>query len=385
VAILQEIRIFCSTDLCKTAQMFLEKIYLSNFKNYEEANFTFSKQVNCIVGENGSGKTNLLDAVYFLALSKSSVHSQDALSINHDADVMMIDGIFKKNKKKHQITCSIQRGQKKVLMHDKKPYERLADHIGQFPVVLIAPDDTELIKEGSEERRRFFDGVLSQMDATYLSDYQQYNRILEQRNSLLKIFFERNFLDQDLLDTYSDPLVKLAVKIFEQRKSFIEKFLPIFKIHYSILSEGREDVDIIYESEVGSGEFPQEFRLNRNVDVKAQRTTKGIHKDDYVFEIDRYPVKKFGSQGQQKSFVMALRLGQFEMLQELREIKPILLLDDIFDKLDDRRIQKLIESIDNQTFGQVFITDARPERTEKILANVKAEVNYIRTNPSASK
>ena len=270
-------------------------------------------------------------------------------------------------------------------MHDKKPYERLADHIGQFPVVLIAPDDTELIKEGSEDRRRFFDGVLSQMDNAYLADYQQYNRLLEQRNGLLKLFFERNYSDQDLLDTYSDPLVKLAVKIFEQRKNFIEKFLPIFKKHYSILSEGREEVDIIYESEVGSGEFPQEFRLNRNFDMKAQRTTKGIHKDDYVFEIDRYPVKKFGSQGQQKSFVMALRLGQFEMMEALREVKPILLLDDIFDKLDDRRIQKLIESIDNQTFGQVFITDARPERTEKILENIKAEVNYIRTNPSASK
>ncbi|MFY7910419.1 MAG: DNA replication/repair protein RecF, partial [Emticicia sp.] len=198
--------------------MFLEKIYLSNFKNYEEANFTFSSQVNCIVGENGSGKTNLLDAVYFLALSKSAIHSQDALNINHDADVMMIDGIFRKGDKKHQITCSIQRGQRKVLLHDKKPYERLADHIGQFPVVLIAPDDTELIKDGSEGRRRFFDGVLSQMDNDYLTDYQHYNKLLDQRNSLLKIFFERNFLDQDLLDTYSDPLVKIAIRIFEQRR-----------------------------------------------------------------------------------------------------------------------------------------------------------------------
>ncbi len=359
--------------------MFLEKIYLSNFKNYEEANFSFSSQVNCIVGENGSGKTNLLDAVYFLALSKSAIHSQDALAINHDADVMMIDGVFRKGDKKHQITCSIQRGQRKVLMHDKKPYERLTDHIGQFPVVLIAPDDTELIKDGSEGRRRFFDGVLSQMDNDYLADYQHYNKLLDQRNSLLKIFFDRNFLDQDLLDTYSDPLVKLATRIFEQRKNFIEKFLPIFKKHYQILGEGREEVEIIYESEVASGDFVKEFRLNRQTDVKAQRTTKGIHKDDYVFEIDRYPVRKFGSQGQQKSFVMALRLAQFEMLEELREEKPILLLDDIFDKLDDRRIQKLIESIDNQTFGQVFISDARPERTEKILENVKTEINYIRT------
>lgn len=360
--------------------MFLEKIYLSNFKNYEEASYVFSPQVNCIVGENGSGKTNLLDSIYFLALSKSAIHHQDANNINHNTDYMMIEGVFRKNTRTHQITCSIQRGQRKVLMHEKKPYERISDHIGQFPVVLIAPDDTELIKEGSEDRRRFFDGVLSQMDNEYLNDYQQYNRILEQRNSLLKIFAERNFIDQDLLDTYSDPLVKLALRIYRQRREFMDTFLPIFKKHYAVLSEGREEVEIIYESEVASGEFPQEFRLNRQTDVRAQRTTKGIHKDDYIFEIDTYPIKKFGSQGQQKSFVMALRLAQFEMIETLREVKPILLLDDIFDKLDDRRIHSLIESINNNTFGQVFITDARPERTQKILEGVKAEVKYFTIN-----
>ncbi|MFD2523819.1 DNA replication/repair protein RecF [Emticicia soli] len=360
--------------------MFLEKISLSNFKNYEEATYTFSPQVNCIVGENGSGKTNLLDAIYFLALSKSSIHHQDALNINHESEFMLIDGIFNKKDRTNQITCSIQRGQRKILMHEKKPYERISEHIGQFPVVLIAPDDTELIKEGSEDRRRFFDGVLAQMDNEYLNDYQQYNRILEQRNSLLKIFADRNFIDQDLLDTYSDPLVKLALRIYKQRRSFVDTFLPIFKKHYLVISEGREEVEIIYESEVASGEFPQEFRLNRQTDVRAQRTTKGIHKDDYVFEIDSYPIKKFGSQGQQKSFVMALRLAQFEMIETLKETKPILLLDDIFDKLDDRRINSLIESINNNTFGQVFITDARPERTQKILEDVKAEVKYFTIN-----
>ncbi|RFS15851.1 DNA replication/repair protein RecF [Emticicia sp. C21] len=361
--------------------MFLEKIYLSNFKNYEEASYNFSPQVNCIVGENGSGKTNLLDSIYFLALSKSSIHHQDAHNINHYAEFMLIDGVFKKNNRTHQITCSIQRGQRKILMHEKKPYERISDHIGQFPVVLIAPDDTELIKEGSDERRRFFDGVLSQMDNEYLNDYQQYNRILEQRNSLLKIFADRNFIDQDLLDTYSDPLVKLALRIYKQRRNFVDTFLPIFKKHYAIISDGREEVEIIYESEVASGEFLQEFRLNRQTDVRAQRTTKGIHKDDYIFEIDTYPIKKFGSQGQQKSFVMALRLAQFEMIETLRETKPILLLDDIFDKLDDRRIHSLVESINNHTFGQVFITDARPERTQKILEEVTAEVKYFTITP----
>ncbi len=361
----------------EVSRMFLEKIYLSNFKNYEEATFTFSPQVNCIVGENGSGKTNLLDAVYFLALSKSAMHHQDVFSINHDADYMMIDGVFSKNSHTHQITCTIQRGQRKIMMYEKKPYERIADHIGQFPVVLIAPDDTELIKEGSEERRRFFDGVLAQMDSEYLTDYQQYNRILEQRNSLLKIFAERNYMDHDLLDTYSDPLVKLAVRLHKQRKEFMETFLPVFKKHYALISEGREEVEIVYESEVAVDNFTQEFRQNRQTDIRAQRTTKGIHKDDYVFDIDTYPIKKFGSQGQQKSFVMALRLAQFEMIEILKELKPILLLDDIFDKLDDRRIHSLIESINHGIFGQVFITDARPERTRKILEQVDTEVKYF--------
>ena len=357
--------------------MFLEKLYLSNFKNYEENNFLFSSQVNCIVGENGSGKTNLLDAVYFLALSKSAFHNQDALAIRHEENFMMIDGSFRKNKKKYQITCTIQRGQRKILMHDKKPYERIADHIGQFPVVLLAPDDTDLIREGSEERRRFFDGVLSQIDSSYLADYQQFNRILDQRNGLLKIFFERNYLDEDLLETYNEPFLALNQKIFEQRKTFMEKFIPVFKKHYKNLSEGREDVEIIYESEVGNEEFTKDFRRNRQRDVQSQRTNKGVHKDDFVFEIDNFAVKKFGSQGQQKSFVMALKLAQFEILEEIREVKPILLLDDIFDKLDDRRIEKLIQLIDNQTFSQVFITDARPERTKKILENVKVEVRYF--------
>lgn len=360
--------------------MFLEKLYLSNFKNHEEKTFHFSPQINCIVGENGSGKTNLLDAIYFLALSKSAFHNQDALCVQHEADFMMIDGVFQKNEQKHQITCSLQKGQRKVLLHDKIPYQKISEHIGQFPVVMIAPDDTDLISEGSEERRRFFDGVLSQTTDEYLVDYQRYNRILDQRNGILKIFYEQNFVDDDLLDTYSEPLVELAQKIYQQRKLFMQEFLPLFQKHYQNISEQRERVDISYESEVSSADFVQEFRRNRHVDVKAQRTTKGIHKDDFIFEIDGFAVKKFGSQGQKKSYVMALRLAQFDLIQAFRHTKPLLLLDDIFDKLDDRRIHKLIESIENESFGQVFITDARPERTQKILENVSIEVKYFEMN-----
>ncbi len=396
--------------------MYLERISLTNFKSYEADSYRFSTAINCIVGENGSGKTNLLDAIYFLALTKSAFSNQDGLSINHEGEFMMIDGVFVKvdidrqkleiselgknlvnekdtptytlhsslptpvvSQKSDQITISLQRGQRKTVLHDKKPYERLNEHIGKFPVVLIAPNDTDLIREGSEERRKFFDGVLSQSDANYLSDLQLYNRLLDQRNGLLRQFAERNYLDQDLLDVYSEPLLELAFKLYQQRSRFAQSFCPIFQKHYANLSESREVVEVIYESELASADFRREFKMNRQRDVAAQRTTKGAHKDDYAFEIDGHSVKKFGSQGQQKSFVVALKLAQFELLSQEKELKPLLLLDDIFDKLDDRRIQKLIGMMTDGTFGQIFITDARPERTEQLLAGLQTEVKFFRT------
>lgn len=262
-------------------------------------------------------------------------------------------------------------------MSDKKSYERLSDHIGRFPVVLIAPDDTYLVREGSEERRRFFDGVLSQLDPRYLDDFLHYNRILTQRNGLLKLFAERNYLDEDLLETYNDPLIELGLRIHAQRQAFMEKFVPLFQKYYAFLSNAKESVAVVYESEVATDDFPGEFRKHRSRDLHAQRTVKGIHKDDYVFEIDGVVLKKFGSQGQQKSFVIALKLAQYELLAAEKETQPILLLDDIFDKLDDKRIHKLIELIDDGSLGQVFITDARPERSRRILETVQAEVRFF--------
>lgn len=358
--------------------MHLEKLSLTNFKNYDDSRFTFGPQVNVIVGANGSGKTNMLDAIYFLSLSKSAFHNQDALSIAHDADFFIIDGIFSKDDRLTQITISLQRGQRKHLLADKKPYDRLSEHIGRFPVVLMAPNDTDLVREHSENRRHFFDGVLSQLDSDYLRDYLTYQQILKQRNSLLKLFAERNILDEELLETYNEPLLALAERIYERRKRFVSEFLPAFRQHYAYLSNERETVDIIYESEVGSDEFAKDFRRNRSRDIQLQRTTMGIHKDDYVFEIGGVALKKFGSQGQQKTFVIALKLAQFDQLRTEKEIKPILLLDDIFDKLDDRRIGKLIQLMDEGMFGQLFITDARPERTEQLLQDVKTEVAFFR-------
>ena len=356
---------------------FLEQLHLTFFKNYEDSSFVFSPQVNCFVGENGSGKTNLLDAIYFLALSKSAFHNQDALSVQHEADFFILDGTFKHKHKTTQITCSLQRGQRKVLMSDKKTYERMSDHIGRFLVVLMAPNDTDLIRGGSEERRRFFDGVLAQLNAEYLTEYLQYNKLLLQRNGLLKLFAEQNYVDNELLETYDEPLLILARRIFKKRRAFMVEYLPLFARHYAYLSESRETVEIIYESEVGGDDFEGNFRQNRQRDLSAHRTGKGIHKDDFVFEIGGVVLRKFGSQGQQKTFVLALKLAQYELLETQKQQKPLLLLDDIFDKLDDRRIQKLIQMMDDQCFGQVFITDARPERTQKLLENCKAEVRFF--------
>jgi DNA replication and repair protein RecF len=358
--------------------LFLEKLNLTYFKNYEEARFTFGASVNCVVGENGSGKTNLLDAIYILALSKSAFQTQDAFMLQHEAEFVVIDGVFQKDQKPVQITCSLQRGQRKVLLSDKKPYDRLSDHIGRFPVVLIAPNDTDLVRDGSEERRRFIDGVLSQLEQHYLQDLLQYNRILAQRNGILKQFAERNYTDHDLLDTYDEPLLALGQRIFERRHAFLATFVPLVQHHYNFLGESRENVAIVFESEVGAADFDKMFRQQRHRDLQAQRTTLGIHKDDFGFEMNHAPLRKFGSQGQQKSFVMALKMAQFDLLKTEKQIKPILLLDDIFDKLDDRRIQKLIELIDTDTFGQIFLTDARPERTAQLLGHVKTDVKFLR-------
>ena len=357
--------------------MFLKKLALHNFKNHLEFSAEFSEHCNCILGENGAGKTTVIDAIYFLSLTKSSLSNQEALCINHNQEFFMICGDFYKNEKIEEVICSLQRGQRKTILIDKKAIERIADHIGNYPVVMMAPHDTDIVRDSAEARRKFFDGVISQIDSEYFQNLLLHNRLLLQRNSLLKQFAERNYFDKPLLEVYSEPLLEKALIINKVRTQFLEKYLPIFQKHYAALSENREIVGIFYDSEVCEAGFSDEFKQNYKLDIAAHRTLKGVHKDDYSFEINSFTLRKFGSQGQQKAFAMALKLAQFELITVEKGQKPILLMDDIFDKLDDRRIQMLIQMIENKVFGQVFITDARPERSKKLLENISEGVNYV--------
>ncbi len=356
--------------------MFIKKINLINFKNYAETDLSFSSQINIFTGQNGAGKTNLLDAIYCLSLTKSAFSAAESNSIRHQENFFSILGDFYKNTHDYAIQYDLA-GTKKNFRIDKNPYDKLSEHIGAFPVVLVTPNDTDVIREGSEERRKFFDSIISQLDNLYLSELIRYNHLLKQRNSLLKQFAERNTVDHTLLDSYNQQLLKSAKLLHTKRKAFMEEYTPLFKAHYLNLSEEKEIPELAYESKLHEPDFEQRFLGNLQKDILLQRTGMGIHKDDYGFMLSGYAVKGYGSQGQQKSFVISLKLAHFDIIKKNKNIKPILLLDDIFDKLDDNRISKLMEMVAQDAFGQLFITDARPERTEKIFEHIRAEIRIF--------
>lgn len=357
--------------------MLLKKISLFNFKNYAEANLELSPGINCFVGRNGSGKTNILDAIHYLSLTKSSLNSIDNQSIKHGESLFSIKGSFINGKSNHEVICGFQQGHKKVVKVDKNEYDKLSEHIGRFPVVLIAPNDTDIIRDSNEIRRKFFDSILAQIDAEYFRELIQYSYYLKQRNSLLKHFGESNTFDSDQLEPYDVHLVPLAKSLAKKRDEFNKRYLPLLKEHYLNLSEGREEVGISYKSQVNYENYEVLFSKSRERDRITQRTNIGIHKDEYEFQIGDQSLKKFGSQGQQKSFLIALKLTQFEIIKDEKGFKPILLLDDIFDKLDDFRIKKLVEMVASHAFGQLFITDARPERSRSLLNDIDEEVRVF--------
>ena len=350
--------------------MYLEKIAVIDFKNHKFLEAEFCKDINCLVGLNGCGKTNLLDAIFYLSFARSAFNQTDFQNIRHEAPGFSISGIFHHGDHRSEVRVSVQPGRRKVLKVDRKKQSRASRHVGKFPVILVAPGDISLIAEGNEVRRKMIDMLLSQTDPLYLERLMNYSRALKQRNQLLKHFAESRNFDPDQLEPYDRILLQTGRQIALKRASFITGYQPILRKHFSWISNGREKVSLGYRSAFLGEGYEQIFREALDKDLVLQRTTVGVHRDAVDFEMNGYPLKQYGSQGQQKSFIIALKLAQFDVLLEEKGFKPILLLDDIFDKLDDERIGKLVDLIEKHKFGQVFITDARPERTWHFLRNV---------------
>lgn len=347
--------------------MYLKNLSLLNYKNITEASFAFNAKINCFVGKNGVGKTNVLDAIYHLAYGKSYFNPQAVQNIKHGEEFFVIDGTFEKDGRNEQVVCSLKKGQKKVLKRNGKAYDKFSEHIGFIPLVIVSPYDNDLIIEGSETRRRFIDSVISQLDASYLQQLIAYQKILAQRNALLKYFALNHTFDSEQLSIYNEQLDPLGHSIFLKRKKFLEDFVPIFNRHHQAVTDSAENVSLVYDSQLHEKGMLTLLAENLQRDRILQFTSVGIHKDDLLFEIEGYPIKKFGSQGQQKSFLIALKLAQFEFMKQQSGVLPILLFDDIFDKLDETRVAKIVEMVNDEVFGQLFISDTHPERTEEIV------------------
>lgn len=358
--------------------MFLKTILLRNFKNFEELKLEFSPKLNAFVGPNGIGKTNILDAVHYLALAKSYLNYSDTQNIKFGEKFLSLQGSFKKEDEESVIFCGVQKDKPKILKKNGKTYSRIADHIGQFPLVMISPYDSDLIKDGSAVRRRFIDNIISQSNKEYLQKLIRYNRVLQQRNTLLKYFFQNQTFDKVSLEIYNQDIINLGNFIFEKRNELLKQFQPIFQQYYQTISKGNETVSIVYQSQIHEKKLEDLLAENLNKDRIAQHSTQGIHKDDFDLNIENYPIKKFGSQGQQKSYLIALKLAQFELIKKNLNITPLLLLDDIFDKLDESRVEQLISLVNDEHFGQIFISDTHPERTETIVTKINSESKIFR-------
>ena len=336
---------------------YIQQIKLTNYKNYGFKSIDFAEKLNFIVGNNGIGKTNLLDAIYYSCLTKSYLSSSDLMVPNFTDSFFRIETNFCLNNDNQLLEIKYLKQEKKEVFVNKAKIEKQAAFIGKFPCVIITPDDNQLILGASELRRKFMDATLCQFSAEYMSSLIVYNKILTQRNALLKSFYENRSFDKNLLEVYNEKLISAGKLIFEYRKTFLAKFIPIFKSIYKQIFDGTEEISIIYDSDLLTKDFEQLIAESQEQDRSAQRTTKGTHLDDLIFELNNFPVKKIGSQGQQKTFLLSLKLAQYELLKSEKQMKPLLLLDDIFDKLDANRITKIFQLINSDDFGQVFITD----------------------------
>jgi DNA replication and repair protein RecF len=357
--------------------MVLSELSLVNFKNYGDASLQFDPNVNIFTGLNGQGKTNLLDAVHYLSTCKSYFNPIDSQNIRHGEDFFVVEGLFVNGSGADKIYCGVKRGQKKVFRKNKEEYGRLSEHVGQFPSVVISPYDKDLISEGSEVRRRFMDSIVSQYRRPYLDALIDYNRILRQRNSLLRYFWENRCFDADNLEVWSLQLQQLAEIIFAERQRFVEEFSPVFMSHYEAISGGGEEVGMRYKSDLDAGNFGETLAQSLDKDRRTSYTNVGVHKDDLKLSIGGHPLKKFGSQGQQKTFLIALKLAQFDLVKRATGRMPVLLLDDIFDKIDDVRVQHLMHLVNDHNFGQIFITDTHAGRVHDIFSATAESVKVF--------
>ncbi len=359
---------------CKE-KVYLGNLYLTNFKNYAEDTMQFSPNINCFIGDNGVGKTNILDAIYYLSFCKSYFNQPDTLITKHGFDFFSIRGTYiNLAGGKDEVLCQFdaQKRQKRFKKNGKK-YNRLADHIGQFPLVMVSPYDRDLINNSSEVRRKYLDSVIAQFDSQYLYYLIRYNKAVSQRNAVLKSFAKQRYFDATLLEVWDKEIIATAGHIYDARKAFIIDFVPIFKKYFEWISGGKEAVDILYQSRLHKEQMSYLLQQNLSKDRILTYTSVGIHKDDLNFFMKNFPVKRYASQGQQKSFVIAIKLAQFEYMKQAKSVKPILLLDDIFDKLDHMRVSKIIDLVNTDAFGQVFITDTQPERIMQLFAQSKVD------------
>jgi len=354
--------------------VYVKNLHIINYRNIAQADLELSEGINCFVGLNGAGKTNLLDTIYYMSFCKSFFTSQDSQNIRHDEPFFVLQAQYERNNLEEQIYCGVKRGLKKQFKRNKKDYQRLSEHIGLLPLVIIAPFDEMLIADGSEERRKYMDSVISQCDKVYLETLLRYNRLLQQRNALLKQMQDQESLNATLLDVFDIQMAQLGSAISSRRGQFVNWLKPVLSEYYSQISSDQEPVSMEYVTGLQRYDLYQGFVESRMRDIVLGYTSRGVHKDDIDFSLGEYQIKKVGSQGQRKSFVIALKLAQFQYLTEYNGIKPILMLDDVFDKLDAVRGDNLITLVASKQFDQIFITDTNRDRLKVVLQ--KASKDY---------
>ena len=370
--------------------MILRELHIIDFKNIREADLTFADKLNCFVGLNGQGKTNLLDAIYYLSFTKSAFNTVDSQNIRHDAEFAMIQGVYASGNgfasdEPIQVTCGIRRGLKKQFKLGKKDYQRMLDHIGRIPLVMVSPEDNQLIAEGSDERRRFLDIIIGQTDRAYLEHLNLYNSLVKQRNALLKQYGDGDqpTVPGDLFDVIEMQMVPHAEYIFARRKAFVEAFVPIFADLYKTIAEVEEQPRLTYRSQLFDRDLAESLRRTRQRDLILGWTSQGVHKDELEMQLGDYPLRRVGSQGQQKTYLIAMKLAQALFLSSQQSAvsnqqKPILLLDDIFDKLDATRVARIVDMLRGEQFGQIFLTDTdRQHLTEIVQPLGSSKVFYV--------